>query len=308
MDWRPEAIKIFSVWIIIAAHMLLDTGYIINEVTTPFFWLAGVAIVAFFACSGYTQGLKDEFNKPGSLNRTTYWKYFKTRFLRLYIGYYLALLVIFGAKLLAKYPVTFHPDDFNQPYPVTITPLSLVLDLTCMWPVFTGKSGGIWPEGWFVSVMIMFSLVYPFFRRLNSIKKNYFYLIVIVALIAKFYVLICVSPEYAYYFPFAWTAEFSLGIIIGNKTLAKGGPKPPTAPYQFTVISVGARVWPLYLFHMIAVVFMTTYALFPEFLLTVLVILLLAEIFYRILERINRKLGVNRKRARPSNEFYPKIN
>ncbi len=307
MDWRPEVMRIPSIFVVVVGHMLFETGYLVNDARNPLVWLGGLAIGVFIACSGYVHGLKDEFNKPGSLNRTIYWKFFKTRFLRLYIGYYLALLVIFIAKLLSGYPVVFSTGPLtNVTWPMTITPISLVLDLTCMWPLFTGLYGGIWPAGWFVSVMMILSLAYPFLRRLYSLNKNYLYLIAIVTLIARFYVIICVNANYAYFFPFAWTAEFSAGIMLGNRVGMKGGPNPPSASYQYMIIKMAARVWPLYLFHMAVIVFMTTYAPSLEFLIATLAVLILAEIFYRILEKINRKVGVKRKKPRPNGELYQK--
>ena len=307
MDWRPEAIRIPSIFIVIAGHMLFYTHYLINDARNPLVWLGGLAIGAFMACSGYVHGLKDEFNKPGSLNRATYGKFFKNRFLGLYIGYYLAVIVVLIAKLWAGYTVTFSWSGnltFGVSPNMTITPLSLFLDLTCTWPLFTLNLGGLWPEGWFVCALMILSLAYPMFRRLYSMNKYYLYLIMIVTLIIRLIVIIAINANYAYYFPFAWTAEFSLGIIIGDRIYKKGGASPPHASYQRIIIGIAARVWPLYLFHMAAVVFMPDYAPLKDFLITVLIILVLAEIFHRILTQINKQLGIKQKKKRLVDETF----
>ncbi|NVM53113.1 MAG: acyltransferase family protein, partial [Candidatus Helarchaeota archaeon] len=226
-DWRPDVLRLFSIVIIVLGHMLFYTGYLLNDPRNPVVWLGGVAIGLFFACSGYVHSLKDEFNKPGSLNLSTYGKFLKKRFLRLYIGYYLALFVVLIAKLLSGITIEFSttaPLQFGFQHHIIITPTSLILDLTCMWPLFTTKLGGIWPEGWFICSMLILSLCYPLLRRLHSIKKIYLYLVMIIALIVRFTLLtlgiytgILILATYAFYFPFAWTAEYSLGIIAGNR-------------------------------------------------------------------------------------------
>jgi len=298
MDWRPEAIRVPSIFVIVAGHMLFFTGYLLNDARNPLVWCGGLAIGAFMACSGYVHGLKDEFNRSGTLNRSNYIKYFKSRFLRLYIGYYLAVIVVFIAKLMAGFSVEFSTTGelvYGVSNPIYITPASLLLDITCMWPLFTANLGGIWPEGWFVCAILILSLAYPIFRRIYSINKNYLYAIMVIIIIVRLVVIVFINANYAYYFPFAWTAEFCLGMIIGNKVCRSGGPTPPSTPYQRLIISAAARVWPIYLFHMAAIVFMPEFAPIKDFFLTILVVVILTEIFYRILGIINRKLGVKQK-------------
>ncbi|MHA1129796.1 MAG: acyltransferase family protein [Candidatus Helarchaeota archaeon] len=300
MDWRPQSIRLFAIFIVIIGHMLFTTHYLINDARFPLVWLGGVAIGFFMACSGYVHGLKDEFNKSGTLNYKSYVKFFKSRFLRLYIGYYLALIVVLIAKILAGYTVIFSfskPLPFNHPNPMPITPASLALDLTCMWPFLTLNIGGIWPEGWFICAMIILSLTYPLLRRIYSINKNYLYTIIIGTFIFRMIILICINANYAYYFPYAWVAEFGIGIILGDKVRLKGGPKPPDTAYKRFFIKAAERVWPLYLFHMAAVVFMPSYAPLKDFLITALVVLVLMEIFYRILRVINNQLKGKQRRV-----------
>ena len=105
--------------------------------------------------------------------------------------------------------------------------------------------------------------------------------------------------DYAYYFPYAWTAEFSLGIIVGDRIRRGGGLKPPSRKYQNIIISAGSRVWPVYLVHMAAIVFMPVGAPIKDFFLTVLVFLILTEIFYRVLNFLNDKLRLIKKEKPP---------
>lgn len=300
MDWRPEAIRTVSICYIILGHMLLTTAYIKNDPRNPLVLTAGIMIGFFIFCSAYVHGLKDEFNKSGSLNISTYWKFFKTRFLRLYIGYYLALVVVLIAKLCAGYTFVFASSGLTiggsgKVTPIIISPESMALDLTCLWPLVTGLLGGIFPEAWFIGTILILSLAYPFLRRLNSINPKYLYLIIILTTVIRIIVAIKSDPNYAFHFPFAWTAEFSFGIMIGNRICMKGGPAPPNALYQRIIINMATRVWPLYLFHMTAVVFLPVGAPVIDFVLAYIVIIILAEFFRRVLRYINGLLGVKRR-------------
>lgn len=292
MDWRPEGIRVFAIFVVVFGHMLFYSDYLINDVRNPFVWLGGIAIAAFFACSGYVHGLKDEFNKPGSLTPSKYVRFFKGRAFRLYIGYYIALVVVLGAKLMAGYGIVFsttEPLTFLVTDPIRITPGSLILDLTCMWPFATFALGGIFPEAWFICSMLILSLTYPVLRRLYSIRKYSLYLIIIIATIFRVYMIIFVNADYAYYFPFAWTAEFSVGIIVGDHICRKGGPNPPDKAYKRFMISAAARIWPIYLFHIAVVVFISHHAPFWEFLLITLGVIVLAEGFHRLLSLIYKR-------------------
>lgn len=303
LDWRPQAIRIFSIFFVVVGHMLFFTQYLENDaVKEPLVWFGGLAIAFFMVCSGYVHGLKDEFNKPGALTGSSYVKFFKSRFFRLYLGYYLAIIIVIVAKLMAGFSMTFSATaglQFGVTRDMILTPTSLILDLTCMWPLVTMNLGGLWPEGWFISAMIILSLSYPLLRKIHSMNKYYLYLIMIFTTVVRILVIIFINANYAYYFPFAWTAEFSLGIILGDRVRRGGGPKPPSASYQKVIISLGTRVWPLYLVHMAAVVFMFDYAPVKDFLFTILVFLILTEIFYRILSLINNKLGFIKKKTHP---------
>ncbi len=293
MDWRPQGIRLFSIFIVVAGHMLFTTQYLVNDARHPLVWLGGIAIGFFMACSGYVHGLKDEFNKPGSVNLRSYMKFFKNRFLRLYIGYYIALIVILIAKIFAGFAPFFSitaPLPYGHHIPMAITPASLALDLTCMWPLLTLTNGGIWPEGWFICCILILSLTYPFFRRLYSINKYYLYAIIVGTLVVRMIVIIWINANYAFYFPYAWTSEFALGIIIGDRIRLGGGPKPPDKRYKRFLIKAAERVWPLYLYHMLVVVFMPKYASVGIFILTTVGVLIVMEIFYRLLNFINSQL------------------
>lgn len=300
MDWRPEALRVPAIFIIVVGHMLMFTGWLTNDARHPLVWLGGAAIIIFMACAGYVHGLKDEFNTHGSLTVRNYLKFFKGRFLRLYIGYYLALIVVLIAKLNAGYSIHFsttEPLIFGHSNPILITPTSLVLELSCTWPIFTLNIGGIWPEGWFICAMMFLSLMYPLLRRIYSINKYYLYFIIVITLIARFITIIFINANYAFYFPFAWMAEFSLGIIIGANICKKGGVSPPNKSYQRSIISAASRVWPFYLFHMAPVVFMPKLAPIEWFVLMIIPIIGLAEIFHRILTIINKLIGVRTKKV-----------
>jgi hypothetical protein len=293
MDWRPQAIRIFSIFIVVAGHMLFTTQYLVNDPRHPLVWLGGIAIGFFMACSGFVHGLKDEFNKPGVLNLKSYVKFFKNRFLRLYIGYYIALIVILIVKIFAGFAPYFSltaPLPLLHPVPMPITPASLTLDLTCMWPLVTLANGGIWPEGWFICCILILSLTYPFFRRLYSINKKYLYGIIIGAFIMRIITIFWINATYAFYFPYAWTSEFALGIVLGDRVRLGGGPKPPDTRYKRFFIEAGKRVWPLYLYHMVVVVFMPVHASVGLFVLTSIGVLIVMEIFYRVLNFINGHL------------------
>ena len=164
MDWRIELARIIAIGIIIIFHILLFTEWV-GRAEFHKTWPFVIALGCFFYCSGNVQGLKDEFNKPGSLTIKKYFKYVKNRFLRLYIGYYLGLGGFLIAKLIAGKPII-------------ITPWTLFLDLTSLWPLLTGNAGGIWPEGWFVGALLLVSLIYPFLRRMkkNRPQKESFFL------------------------------------------------------------------------------------------------------------------------------------
>jgi len=306
MDWRPEAIRIVCILLIVIGHMVTYTGYITNDLGDPLIWIAGSAVGIFMICASYVQSLKDEFNKPGSLNPRSYWKFFKNRFLRLYIGYWLALIVVFVTKLTAGFTFVYASSGLTiggsaKAIPVIISPESLVLDLTCMWPMVTGVLGGIFPEAWFICAIMILSLVYPFLRRLYSINPKYLYLIIVITLLFRILIAFFSNPNYAFHFPFAWTAEFSVGIILGARLFNKGGPAPPSALYKQIFIRIASRVWPIYLLHMAAIVYMPTgqTASVQDFILTVVFIIILVEFFVRILTDINNLIGLKKKKILP---------
>jgi len=304
MDWRPEVIRIVSIFYIVLGHMLFYTGWLINDPTNPLVWIGGVGVAFFVVSSAYVHSLKDEFNKPGSLNFTSYWRFLKNRFLRLYIGYYLALVVTLIAKLWIGYTVVFSPMGLtiggsSRSVPIQISPESLVLDLTCMWPLITGLEGGIFPEAWFICAIMILSLSYPFLRRLHSINPNYLYLIIIITTVFRLIVVIFSNSAFAYHFPFAWTAEFSCGIILGNRVCMGGGPAPPNSLSKRIIIRMATRVWPIYLFHMAVVVFMFDHAPVRDFIASLVVIIMIVEFFGQILRNITSLIFAEKKKPPP---------
>jgi len=304
MDWRPEIIRIVSILYIVLGHMFFYTQYIINDPLNPLVWIGGIGVATFVVSSAYVHSLKDEFNKPGSLNLSSYWRFIKKRFLRLYVGYYLALGVLLVAKLWIGYTIIYSPTGLtiggsNKSVPIQISPESLILDLTCMWPLITGLEGGIFPEAWFICAIMILSLSYPFLRRLHSINPNYLYLIIIITTVFRLIVVFSSNSAYAYHFPFAWTAEFSCGIILGNRVCMGGGPAPPDSLAKRTIIRMATRTWPIYLFHMSVVVFMIYHAPAKDFFASLLLIIMVVEFFGQILRNLTSLILTEKKKPPP---------
>ncbi|MHA1271698.1 MAG: acyltransferase family protein [Candidatus Helarchaeota archaeon] len=275
-DWRIEAARIPSTITIIFGHMFLYTSYIPQG--SPLGWPIPVAIGVFIYCAGYVNGLKDDFNKPGTLTLSNYAKYVKKRFLRLFSGYYLAFLAVFIARILSG---TLPPID----------PFNIFLDFTSLWSIFKpGGSGSIWNEGWFVGAIFIISLVYPFIKRLKSINKYYILLVIAITSIIRIFLLIFISPIYAYFTPYAWFAEYSVGMIIGEYNSKYKLIPIVKRKFQRLIIKGGDRTWPMYLVHVIPILFMSYLAPVWQFVIAFLVILLLTEVFYWILKYINRVL------------------
>jgi len=295
VDWRPELVRLLSITVVIIFHIEFYTQTLENNYSNPLVLLGGLAIGAFMVCSGYVNGLKDEFSQPGSLTGKTYEIYVKKRFLRLYLGYFLAVNIVFLAKFLAGYTITFSLSgalEFGLTNPLHLTPASLALDYSTLWPLVTGYSGGIWPEGWFVSAVIMLSLIYPFLRRLYSLNKFYLYSLIGVTIVLRVIIGYTINPNYAYYFPFAWTAEFSIGILLGTYIRESNHLASHPATYQKIIISLAIRVWPLYLIHMAIIVFMQTYYSPLAIILLTLLIFAATEVFYRLLQFLTKRLGL----------------
>jgi Acyltransferase family len=295
VDWRPELVRLLSITVVIIFHIEFYTQTLDSSYSNPLVLLGGVAIGAFMVCSGYVHGLKNEFCQPGSLNGKTYKIYVKKRFLRLYLGYFLAINIVFLAKFLAGYTITFSlsgPLVFLSTNSLHLTPASLALDYSTLWSLVTGYSGGIWPEGWFVSAVIMLSLIYPLLRRIYSLNKFYLYSIIAVTIVLRVIIGYTVNPNYAYYFPFSWTAEFSIGILLGNYIRENNHLVSHSASYQKIIISLAARVWPLYLIHMAIIVFMQTYYSPLDIILLTLLIFAATEGFYHLLQFLSKRLGL----------------
>ena len=287
--------RLLAITVVIIFHIEFYTQSLGNNYSNPLIWLGGLAIGAFMVCSGYMHGLKDEFSKPGSLSGKTYEIYLKKRLICLYVGYFLALTIVFLAKLLAGYTISFSLSGdlvFGHTNTLHLTPTSLVLDITSLWSLVTGNSGGIWPEGWFVSAIIMLSLIYPLLRRLYSLNKFYIYSIIGVTIVIRVIIGYTINPNYAYYFPFAWTAEFSLGILLGNYIRESHPLSSQPALYKKIISSLAARVWPLYLIHMAIIVFMQTYYSPLDIILLTLLIFAATEGFYRLLQLLSKRLGL----------------
>ncbi|MHA1232320.1 MAG: acyltransferase family protein [Candidatus Helarchaeota archaeon] len=281
MDWRIEFARIPAIIVVVVVHMQLDTGWIESN-TMPQNFLLYVAMAVFMFASGFVQGLKDEFNKEGSISKK-YSKYVKKRFIRLYSGYYLALGSVFLSRLFAYYII-------SRPFPCEFNAWTIFLDLTGTWGVFTQTGcGGIWPPGWFIGAIFIISLLYPFLRRLSSINKMYIYIIMIITVIARIIVAFTLYNP-AYFFPLVWLTEFCLGMLIGDWSRRTGGPPEVNKSYQRGIIKLGRRVWPLYLCHIVPIVWMSMYADLWEFIVVFIICLSLTELYHRILNFITPRL------------------
>jgi len=102
------------------------------------------------------------------------------------------------------------------------------------------------------------------------------------------------DPNYAYYFPFAWTAEFSFGIMWGDYMRRTGGFSQIPARYKNIINGIAARVWSIYLVHIAVVVFIPDVFKVTDFIIAFVGIIILGETFYHILKAINRKLRFNK--------------
>ncbi|MBD3227643.1 MAG: hypothetical protein GF329_05590 [Candidatus Lokiarchaeota archaeon] len=279
IDWRIEFARIPPMIAIIIVHMLLNADYISPSILSPFDWSLFISITVFFYISGHVQGLQYEYEEPGSLTKSEYIKHVKDRFLRLYPGYYLALISVFIAKVLAWIFV-------NKP--LIITPWGLLLDLSSLTPILGifGTEGAIWTVGWFVFAMFIVHLIYPFIRRLLSKGERNFYIIIIASITFRILLAIFIPPA-AYFFPLAWLTEFTIGIKVG-KWSATGGHKPPNK-FQKIIIKMGKRIWAVYLIHMAPIAFITSGATASilEFVIIFIVIIILSELFYRLLKIVN---------------------
>jgi len=293
IDSNIEVIRIICIVIVVFSHSLLYSGLFTVLGSIYLFIPVGICMAIFLFCSGYVHGLKDEFETAESLTKTTYFTHVKNRFLRIYIGYYIALGSIFIAKLIVGYPMN------------NLTPFALFLDLTNLSGLLTGSMGVIWQEGWFLCALFWLSVLYPLLRRLFSINNNYIFLIV--AIIVPVRILIALTPYsvISYCHPLAWLPEFCLGIQIGRLVLGRGGVKPETTKKQKIINMLGARVYSVYLAHSTALVFLTVHIFyistpptFWEYFLAIAGVIILAEAFYRLLNQIDKKKTINNNRKK----------
>ncbi|MHA2288463.1 MAG: acyltransferase family protein [Promethearchaeota archaeon] len=282
-DYQIEATRIVAIISTVAYHMLVETGVFLTEGQTFIaLQLASIWMAVLMFDSGFVHGIKEEFESQGSLNKSTYFAYIKKRFLRLYIGFYLAYTAVFIAKFISNYPMT-------------ITPFTLFFDLTNTWGLFFGRTGEIWGAGWFLGALFCLSVLYPFIRRLLSIRITYVY--IIITLSFCFIVFFFFTDNHvAYFHPIAWIPEFFGGVLLGRHTASKGTrPKPATTRFQRIIVKMGARTYPIYLAHMIPIVLLSYRPPIWEYILATIGVLILSETFYRLLKLLeslrNKKKG-----------------
>jgi hypothetical protein len=169
-----------------------------------------------------------------------------------------------------------------------ITGWGLLLDLTSLISILGvfGVEGAVWPVGWFIFALFSIHLLYPFIRRIITMKKIYFY-VLIISVIALRISFIFYLPIAAYFFPLSWLAEFMVGIMIGRWSVSTGGHPKPRERYQKIIIKAGSRVWPMYLSHMIPIAFITTYAsaALLELVTIFISIIIISEIYFWLLKK-----------------------
>ncbi|TFF89163.1 MAG: hypothetical protein EU549_01595 [Promethearchaeota archaeon] len=281
IDWRIEFIRISAIITVVFIHMLLNSSWI-GSFTFPFNLMLFIAMALFFYASGFVHGLKNEFNSPETFNKSLYFKFVKKRYLRLYIGYYIALGTVLLSRIIAYYII-------SKPFPCEFTPINIFLDLASAWGFTINGCGGLWPPGWFILAIFMISLLYPFLRRLYSINRKYIYVIMIMTVAIRIYIAFTLLNP-AYFFPFVWITEFCIGMMIGISSKSSGGPPKPTKKYHKVIIKIAKRAWPMYICHIVAIVFISYLASIWEFIIIFIVILVLTELYYRLLEFIYKFL------------------
>lgn len=278
--WKVELARILAIFTIIIGHMILYSGWL--PMGHLWGWPIPVALGVFVYCAGYVQGLQNELDMDVSLNFDKYKKFIIKRFVRLYIGYYIALFSVFIARVISG---TLPPLD----------PFNLFLDLTSLWTVFKpGGIGSIWSEGWFIGAVFILSMIYPFLRRIKSKSTIFIYFIIGIISTIRVSFMFLLGPYYgsiyAYFTPLGWIAEYSIGMLIGiyyskHKTFQRNRKK-----YQRIIVMIGNRTWAMYLVHSISLVFISLYAPIWEFVILLLIIMVLAEIFFRVLRMVQSRI------------------
>jgi peptidoglycan/LPS O-acetylase OafA/YrhL len=278
--WKVELARVLAIFTIIIGHMILYSSWI--PMGSLWGWPIPVALGVFVYCAGYVQGLRNELDMNISLNVNKYKTFLLKRFIRLYLGYYIALLSIFIAQVISGTLPNFDP--FN-----------LFLDLTSLWTIFKpGGIGSIWSEGWFIGAVFILSMIYPFLRRIESKNRLFIYFIIVLITVIRLSLIFLLGPYigsiYAYFTPYGWIAEYSIGMLIGiyyykHKTFQRN-----TRKFQKVIVMMGDRSWALYLVHSISLVFISILAPIWEFFILFLIIMVLAEIYFRFLRVLQQRI------------------
>ncbi|MHA1271697.1 MAG: hypothetical protein ACTSPY_18045 [Candidatus Helarchaeota archaeon] len=115
--------------------------------------------------------------------------------------------------------------------------------------------------------------------------KTLIYILSIVVVIRLFFIFY-LFPRPAYYFPYFLLTEYSIGILIGKNRRKKKG--IPSININIKKISVkyGEKVWPLYISHMLPIIFLSKYAPWWQFLILIPFFIILTELFYHLLNKI----------------------
>lgn len=145
---RVEFIDILrgiSVWAVIDLHTLAN--YLSHQVIVNLWDIQQFAVQMFVFCSAYLY-----FSRPDTLNRHTFFAYFKKRLFRLYYPYFIFLSVFFLFVFFLA-PQTF---DWNE-----ILKAVFVI-------------GGI-DINWLVLLFIQLAFVFPFIRYLQTRNRLLFY-------------------------------------------------------------------------------------------------------------------------------------
>lgn len=169
--------------------ILIHTNYYFlnNSVSLSLWNYAQFAVPVFIFCAGYLF-----FQKPFNLTLKNYLQYFKKRFLRLMIPYYIFLLIFIPLN------------HFKDPTRVTIDYIWQSIFLT----------GGV-EINWLVLLFLQFALLFPLLAYLRQKQQLFFYTFILLAFINTSLFMFYVFPQnYKFLMWLPWSLLFLLGLFV----------------------------------------------------------------------------------------------
>lgn len=187
--------SISALWIVCVWHLLAYAEPAVDYVTPPFKFCAELALSCFMFISGYFLGQKS------ISNGRDVWEFYKKRFWRFYILYFIAALILLAGGIVAGKMWFQTPQSFIS----TILGLSSFIDPTV---------GTIW----FMSMLMMFYVLTPLILYGNKGGKKR--LLVSVAIYFLFLILYFILPSVderlLRFFPL-----YALGLLLTKNTICK---------------------------------------------------------------------------------------